>query len=110
MNDSDSNRLLPFDELRKALRADNQIYLGRRVVPVEKTLRSVGQHRDFDRAFLLAKGSFETRWKRIDRAFQRGEELPLVSLYKIGGTYLSSTVTTASPWLATRASRRSKPK
>jgi hypothetical protein len=27
------------------------------------------------------------RWKRIDRAFHRGEELPPVSLYKIGDSY-----------------------
>jgi hypothetical protein len=27
------------------------------------------------------------RWKRIDRAFWRGEELPPVSLYKVGGFY-----------------------
>jgi hypothetical protein len=29
----------------------------------------------------------EQRWKRIDRAFHRGEELPPVSLYKVGGLY-----------------------
>ena len=27
------------------------------------------------------------RWKRIDRAFHRGEALPPVSLYKVGGFY-----------------------
>jgi hypothetical protein len=26
----------------------------------------------------------EERWKRIDRALHRGEELPAVSLYKVG--------------------------
>ena len=34
-----------------------------------------------------AKASAEDRWKRIDRAFHRGEELPPVSLYKVGGFY-----------------------
>jgi hypothetical protein len=29
----------------------------------------------------------EERWKRIDRAYHRGEELPPVSLYKVGGFY-----------------------
>jgi hypothetical protein len=33
------------------------------------------------------KVSVEARWKRIDRAFYLGEELPPVSLYKIGGAY-----------------------
>ena len=34
-----------------------------------------------------AKASVEERWKRMDRAFHRGEELPPVSLYKIGSFY-----------------------
>ncbi len=29
----------------------------------------------------------EDRWKRVDLAFRRGEELPMVSLYKIGEAY-----------------------
>jgi hypothetical protein len=33
------------------------------------------------------KASVEERWKRIDRAFLRGEELAPVSLYKVGGLY-----------------------
>ena len=33
------------------------------------------------------KASAEDRWKRIDRAFHRGEVLPPVSLYKVGGFY-----------------------
>lgn len=35
-----------------------------------------------------ARASVEERWKRIDRAFRRGEVLPPVSLYKVGGFYL----------------------
>ena len=34
-----------------------------------------------------AKASVGERWKRIDRAFHRGEEFPPVSLYKIGHSY-----------------------
>jgi hypothetical protein len=36
-----------------------------------------------------AKASVKERWKRIDRAFRRGEELPPVSLYKVGGFYFA---------------------
>ena len=38
-------------------------------------------------AFLPAKASVGERWKHIDRAFHRGEELPPVSLYDVGGAY-----------------------
>jgi hypothetical protein len=36
---------------------------------------------------MMAGVFFEDRWKRIDRAFHRGEQLPPVSLYKVGGFY-----------------------
>ena len=86
-NDPGSNLLLSFDEVKKALGAVDQSYLGMRTVPVEKIIGSVGRHRDFDRAFLPSKGDVGTRWKKIDAMMHRAEELPPVSLYKIGDAY-----------------------
>jgi hypothetical protein len=82
-----SNRLLSFDDVRRALWANNRRYLGTRVVEVEKIFGSVGRRRDFDRAFLPARASVGERWKRIDRAFHRGEDLRPVDLYRIGEAY-----------------------
>jgi hypothetical protein len=82
-----SNRLLSFDEVKSVLGAVEQVYLGMREVPVSKVVGSVGRHRDFDRAFLPSKPDLETRWKRIDQMMHRAEELPPVSLYKIGDAY-----------------------
>jgi hypothetical protein len=56
------------------------------VVEVSKIAGSVGRWREFDRSFMPAGASAE-RWKRVDRAFLRGEELPPVSLYKVGERY-----------------------
>jgi hypothetical protein len=42
--------------------------------------RERGVLRGFDRAFLPARASASARWKRIDWASDRGEELPPVSL------------------------------
>ena len=86
-NDPGSNQLLSFDEVKSALGAVEQVYLGMREVPVEKIIGSVGRHRDFDRAFLPSKGDLEERWKKIDQMMHRAEELPPVSLYKIGDAY-----------------------
>ena len=47
----------------------------------------MGRYGDFDRAFLPAKAGVGDKWKRIDRAFHRGEELPPVVLYKVGDAY-----------------------
>ena len=85
--DRSSTYLLSFEEARKALGALNKIRIGRRVVPVESIVGSVGRYGEFDRAFLPAKARVESKWKRIDRAFHRGEELPPVVLYKIGDDY-----------------------
>jgi hypothetical protein len=82
-----SNRLLSFDDVRRDLVANNRLYRGTRVVEVEEIVGSVGRWRDFDRSFLPARASVGHKWKRIDRAFQRGEELPPVDLYEIGETY-----------------------
>ncbi len=85
--DPGSNQLLSFDEVKGALGAVSQVYLGMREVPVSNIVGSVGRHRDFDRAFLPSKPDLGTRWRRIDEIMDRGEELPPVSLYKIGDAY-----------------------
>ena len=85
--DTPSDGLLCFDDLRKLPGAIGRIYRGIRTVPVAQIGGSVGRCSEFDRDFMPARASSEQRWKRIDRAFHQGEELPFVSLYKVGGFY-----------------------
>jgi hypothetical protein len=82
--DNASEGLLCFDDLRKIPGAVGRIYRGLRTVPLRQIGGSVGRCSEFDRDFMPAKASVEERWKRIDRALHRGEELPAVSLYKVG--------------------------
>jgi hypothetical protein len=82
-----SNRLLSFDDVRRELAANNRLYRGTRVVEVEEIIGSVGRWRDFDRSFLPARASVGHKWKRIDRAFHRTEDLPPVKLYKLEEAY-----------------------
>jgi hypothetical protein len=82
-----SNRLLSFDDVRRELVANNRLYRGTRVVEVDEIIGSVGRWSDFDRSFLPARASVGQRWKRIDRAFQKGEDMPPVELYEIGDAY-----------------------
>src|SRR5215204_4373201 len=79
--------LLCFDDLRKIPGVVGRIYRGRRMVPVAQIGGSVGRCSEFDRDFMPSRASVEERWKRIDRSFHQGEELPPVSLYKVGGFY-----------------------
>ena len=85
--DAASNRLLCFDDLGKIPGAVGRIYRGMRTVPVARIGGSVGRCTEFDRDFMPARASVGERWKRIDRAYHRGEELPPVSLYKAGDFY-----------------------
>src|SRR5688500_15977307 len=58
-----------------------------RTVPVGQIGGSVRQCSEFDRDFSPAKANMKEKWKRIDRAFYRGEKLPSVSHYKVGSFY-----------------------
>jgi len=76
-----------FQDLQNALRAHNRVRRGVRVVDTDRIVGSVGRSRDFDRCFLPLRASTGERWKRVDVAFHRGEDLPPVTLYKLDGAY-----------------------
>ena len=80
-------RLPSFDEAKGALVQWTQAYQGMRIVDVEKIRGSVGRYEDFDGSFLPLKVDMAHRWGRIDRAYHKGDELPAVSLYKVGEAY-----------------------
>src|SRR5215210_6256379 len=81
------SRLLAFDEVGEGHLAHNRRGLGLRDVEVSKIVGSMGRHEDFDRGFMPTKASLAERWKRVDRAFHRGLDLPPVRLYKMGDSY-----------------------
>ncbi len=79
--------LLSSDEVRRTVPASGATYRGRRTLEVSAIVGSVGKHEQFDQNFMpLSKASPE-KWKRIDRAFRLGQELPPVSLWQLGGDY-----------------------
>jgi hypothetical protein len=82
-----SNRLLSFDDVRRELAVNNRLHRGTRVVEVDEIVGSVGRWDEFDRSFLPARASVGHKWKRIDRAFHRTEDLPPVKLYKLEEAY-----------------------
>jgi len=77
-----------FEEIWKKLGAQGRgLRLVRGDVRVEQIVGSVGRSSQFDRGFMPATRGLESRWKRIDRAFHRGEELPPLVLYKLVNSY-----------------------
>jgi hypothetical protein len=63
------------------------MYRGRGTVEVSSIVGSVGKHEHFDPNFMPLSNASPERWKRIDRAFRLGQELPPVSLLRLGGAY-----------------------
>jgi hypothetical protein len=85
--DPGSTRMRSFEDVSNELGAFNRVPVGKRAVAVGEIVGSVGRFRDFDRTFLPTRGSLETRWKRVDRAYHMGHDLPPVSLFKLGDAY-----------------------
>lgn len=79
--------LLSPEALREGVPPSGAMYRGRRTVEVSKIVGSVGKHVQFDMNFMPLSRASAEKWKRIDRAFRFGQELPLVSLLELGGDY-----------------------
>jgi hypothetical protein len=82
-----SGTLPSFEEVRWSSQAYNRVRRGLKVVDLEKIVGSVGRSRDFDQDFAPLRASAGKKWRRVDLAFHRGEDLPPVSLYKLGDAY-----------------------
>lgn len=83
----ESNRLIPYHEVRKRVSPEAESYRGLQAVPIDKIVGSVDRFQDFDRAFLPRQRHTEDRWKNIDRAYYRDVRLPPIQLYKVGDVY-----------------------
>lgn len=66
------------------------MYRGRQTVEVSRIVGSLGKHEQFDQTFMPLPRTSPEKWKRIDRAFRRGQELPAVSLLKLDGDYFAN--------------------
>jgi hypothetical protein len=79
--------LLSPGEIRRTVPASGVMYRGMRTVEISRIIGSVGKHEQFDQNFMPLSRANPEKWKRIDRAFRLGQELPLVSLLELGGDY-----------------------
>ena len=82
-----TGRLLPFEQTRRNVGAYGGFHRGRSTVEVSRIVGSSGKHEQFDDAFMPLRGASPDRWKRIDRAYRSGVELPPVSLYSLDGDF-----------------------
>ena len=81
---SDVNLILPFDEVVDALGRETERSLGLQTIPLDSIVGSVGRTRDFDRSFRPTSGRTRPRWERIANAQRRGQDMPPISVYRVG--------------------------
>jgi hypothetical protein len=83
----DTRPLLSFDEVRRAARLEGQSYTGLKDVSIADIRGSVGRPNDFDASFLPVKPQMRKRWAQLDEAMRRGEPVPPIEVYHLGGVY-----------------------
>jgi hypothetical protein len=80
----DVDLILPFDEVVEALGRVGERSIGLQSISLDSIVGTVGRNRDFDRAFRPTSGRTRTRWERIANAQRRGQDMPPISVYRIG--------------------------
>lgn len=83
----DGNRLVQLDDVVSALGWRGQRQLGLQTVGVKSIVGTAGSRRDFDRRFRPTSARVRSRWERLALAIRRGEAVPPIELYRVGGLH-----------------------
>ncbi len=81
------DRAVPYDEVRRRLRAVESAERTLEDVALDAIVGSVGRAADFTRGFLPLRDEDQERWTRVRRAMTGLEGVPPVELYRIGDAY-----------------------
>jgi hypothetical protein len=83
----DVNLILPFDEVVAALGQQGERSLGLQTIKLDTVVGTVDSRRDFDRRFRPTSGRVRERWERLALAQRRGEAIPPIDVYRVGGLH-----------------------
>ena len=83
----DDNRLVPLDDVVGALGWRGQRQLGLQTLQLDTIVGTVGSRRDFDRRFRPTSTRVRDRWERLALAQRRGEAIPPIEVYRVGGMH-----------------------
>jgi hypothetical protein len=84
------DRLLQLDAIIGALGMRGERQLGLRTIPLDTIVGTAGQRRDFDRRFRPTSNRVRERWEQLALAERRGEAIPPIEVYRIGGLHFVS--------------------
>jgi hypothetical protein len=83
----DGNRLVQLDDVVASLGWRGQRQLGLQTIPLDAIVGTAGARRDFDRHFRPTSTRVRPRWERLALALRRGEAIPPIEVYRIGGLH-----------------------
>jgi hypothetical protein len=83
----DVNVILPFDEVVAALGKRGERRLGLKTIELDSIVGTVDRTREFDRSFRPTSRRVRRRWEGIAKAIRRGDAMPPIDVYRIGGLH-----------------------
>ena len=83
----DGNRLVPLDEVADPASWRGERHLGRQTIRLDTIIGTAEPRRDFDRRFRPASDRVRFRWERLALAQRRGEPIPPIEVYRVGGCH-----------------------
>lgn len=86
----DVSTLLPFEEVVKALGRTGEKRIGLATIPLESVVGSVDRAGEYDHEFRPTTARVRQRWQRINEAQRRGDSMPPIEVYRVGGLHFVS--------------------
>ena len=83
----DGNRLVPLDEVADPASWRGERQLGRQTIRLDTIIGAAEPRRDFDRRFRPTSDRVRFRWERLALAQRRGEPIPPIEVYRVGGCH-----------------------
>ena len=83
----DVSTLLPLEEVLAALGRTGESRLGLQSIPLDTIVGSVDRSTEFDRDFRPRSTRVRARWQRVNEAQRRGQGMPPIVVYRVGGLH-----------------------
>ena len=80
-------QLLPLEQVVSPLGRRGARRLGLQTIPLDTIVGTLDARRDFDRRFRPASNRLRSRWVHLDLVQRRGEALPPIEVYRVGGCH-----------------------
>jgi hypothetical protein len=82
-----ASRLLPLQEVTGLLGTHSERPLGLQSIPLATIVGTLDPRQDFDQRFRPTSNRVRSRWERLALAQRRGEAIPPIQVYRVGGLH-----------------------